>query len=189
MKKYFIIPAFLTIFFVTLCNSQITNNPLIYKCSLYNHALIGNVNNYSITLILNRYFALKNALVNSNSLLTSEQALALHKSLRKISIKHTSQEEYKACKIILKRISKDAKRIAHTSRLKYQRIYFINLSKNLYNLQKKFEVNTSIYYMFCPMTVHRKGATWLSLEKEIRNPYYGYGHQMLDCGIILEVIN
>ncbi|MBD78724.1 MAG: hypothetical protein CL840_07380 [Crocinitomicaceae bacterium] len=39
--------------------------------------------------------------------------------------------------------------------------------------------NQSLYLNFCPMADDKKGGFWLSLEKEIRNPYFGSG--MLHC--------
>jgi Cu(I)/Ag(I) efflux system membrane fusion protein len=37
-----------------------------------------------------------------------------------------------------------------------------------------------VYVQHCPMADNNKGADWLSLEKEIRNPYFG--SSMLTCG-------
>ena len=43
-----------------------------------------------------------------------------------------------------------------------------------------------VYRDFCPMADNNKGAFWLSLEEEIRNPYYG--EAMLKCGEVRETI-
>ena len=43
-----------------------------------------------------------------------------------------------------------------------------------------FGVNENVYIQFCPMADNNKGAYWISLEKEVRNPYYG--EAMLTCG-------
>ena len=48
------------------------------------------------------------------------------------------------------------------------------------NSVQLFGVNEKVYIEFCPMVDGNKGAYWLSLEKEIRNPYYG--ESMLKCG-------
>ncbi|RYF85874.1 MAG: DUF3347 domain-containing protein, partial [Chitinophagaceae bacterium] len=39
-----------------------------------------------------------------------------------------------------------------------------------------------VYVQYCPM----KKATWLSSEKQIRNPYYG--SSMLTCGEVTETL-
>lgn len=41
-------------------------------------------------------------------------------------------------------------------------------------------MNHAVYYQYCPM----KKAYWLSMEKEIKNPYYG--SSMLTCGKVIE---
>jgi Cu(I)/Ag(I) efflux system membrane fusion protein len=41
-------------------------------------------------------------------------------------------------------------------------------------------LSTAIYIQNCPMADSNKGADWLSLDKEIQNPYFG--ESMLSCG-------
>jgi hypothetical protein len=43
----------------------------------------------------------------------------------------------------------------------------------------------TLYQQFCPM--YDKGSAWLSMEKEIRNPYYG--SKMMACGKVQKEIN
>jgi len=43
-----------------------------------------------------------------------------------------------------------------------------------------------VYLQFCPMANGGKGASWLSKDEEIRNPYFG--SRMLKCGRIKETI-
>lgn len=43
-----------------------------------------------------------------------------------------------------------------------------------------------MYVQHCPMADNDKGADWLSLSKEIKNPYFG--SMMLRCGEVIEVI-
>ena len=44
----------------------------------------------------------------------------------------------------------------------------------------------TVYLQHCPMADDNNGASWLSKEKEIRNPYFGA--RMLKCGSVEEVI-
>ncbi|MBD3660738.1 MAG: DUF3347 domain-containing protein, partial [Arenibacter algicola] len=67
-----------------------------------------------------------------------------------------------------------------------QRVYFKSLSKNMFEVIKDSKSETPVYYQFCPMADGGKGANWLSLEEDIRNPYYG--SQMLSCGKTIETI-
>ncbi|EKF53808.1 hypothetical protein I215_15663, partial [Galbibacter marinus] len=43
----------------------------------------------------------------------------------------------------------------------------------------------TLYQQFCPM--YDGGSAWLSLSKDIKNPYYG--SQMLNCGKVQKEIN
>ena len=42
-----------------------------------------------------------------------------------------------------------------------------------------------LYEQFCPM--YDGGSAWLSMNKEVRNPYYG--SSMLNCGKVQREIN
>jgi Cu(I)/Ag(I) efflux system membrane fusion protein len=46
------------------------------------------------------------------------------------------------------------------------------------------ENSTNYYIQKCPMANNNKGAVWLSMEEEIRNPYYG--DAMLTCGSVID---
>ncbi|MEO6134331.1 MAG: DUF3347 domain-containing protein [Ginsengibacter sp.] len=71
--------------------------------------------------------------------------------------------------------------------IKHQREHFDMLSKDMYDLVKKFGAGEKIYVDFCPMYNDNKGATWLSETKEITNPYFGKG--MNTCGTVKEELN
>jgi hypothetical protein len=71
--------------------------------------------------------------------------------------------------------------------IKHQREHFDMLSKDMYDLVKKFGAGEKIYVDFCPMYNDKKGVTWLSETKEITNPYFG--KDMNTCGTIKEELN
>ena len=43
-----------------------------------------------------------------------------------------------------------------------------------------------VYIQFCPMADNNKGAYWISLEEEVRNP--DYGEAMLTCGEVRDTL-
>jgi len=69
----------------------------------------------------------------------------------------------------------------NTSSLEMARKDFFNWSENLSELLQEKSSIQIIYEQQCPMAFGNKGATWLSLEQEIKNPYFG--SEMLNCGI------
>jgi len=40
---------------------------------------------------------------------------------------------------------------------------------------------------FCPMADHDKGADWLQIGDDIRNPFYG--SEMLTCGEVISAVS
>ncbi len=70
--------------------------------------------------------------------------------------------------------------ISASEDIEAQRENFIALSQNMIALVSNFDEIEEIYIQRCPMANNNKGATWLSRNKEIRNPYFG--EQMLGCG-------
>ncbi len=88
-------------------------------------------------------------------------------------------------------ISEDAKEMAahigaNAGKMEHQREHFDMLSNDMYDMVKTFGSSQTLYKEFCPMYNEKKGASWLSESKEIKNPYMG--KKMTGCGIIKEEI-
>ena len=77
--------------------------------------------------------------------------------------------------------------LGKTTKIEKQRAHFINLSNAMTKAIHRFGINQKVYQQFCPMANNNKGATWLSYEMEIINPYFG--KVMLDCGNTVSEIN
>lgn len=95
------------------------------------------------------------------------------------------EEEKKAFEDIADDAKEHAEHIGmNAGNIKHQREHFDMLSKDMYDLVKKFAAGEKIYVGYCPMYNDNKGATWLSETKEIKNPYFG--KDMNTCGTIKE---
>ena len=78
--------------------------------------------------------------------------------------------------------------MASKSDLEGQRDAFVLLSQNMIQVGQQMQgLNVKLYVQQCPMANQNNGANWLSLDAEIRNPYYG--EAMLKCGSVVSVIN
>lgn len=120
--------------------------------------------------ILEHYISLKNALVESDAAAAAKAAAALA----------TAPE-------VTDNIASSADAIALSSDLAVQRDEFYNLSQELYVVLKSdTSLNQTVYWQYCPMARNDEGANWLSVESEIRNPYFG--DAMLTCGMVEEEI-
>jgi membrane fusion protein, copper/silver efflux system len=78
--------------------------------------------------------------------------------------------------------------ISKAASIELQREAFIAFSEQFigWASQGKSPEQT-LYVQFCPMANNNQGAKWLSVEAEIRNPYYG--NAMLTCGSVVEVLS
>ena len=81
-----------------------------------------------------------------------------------------------------------AHQIAATDDVKAQRASFLILSKDIMPLVKGANLKTAtIYVDYCPMADSGKGGYWLSLNKNIENPYFP--EHMKTCGVVKEQLN
>lgn len=68
------------------------------------------------------------------------------------------------------------------------RVQFKPLSKLMIDFATAFgPFEQPVFVQHCPMADQNKGADWLSVQKNIRNPYFG--DAMLTCGSTIREIN
>lgn len=116
------------------------------------------------------YINLKDALVASNQNDAKKAAGELLKSLTDVSDG--------------KMVANEAAKVANAANLDDQRKAFSGVSDMMAMLVKDGKLSMGMIYLeYCPMVK----ATWLSNEKEIKNPYYG--DKMLTCGSVKEMIH
>ena len=137
--------------------------------------------------VLDQYFAVKDALVQTNGDHTATKSAALLTAIKAVEMEKLPMDVHMVWMKVLAPLKEDAEHIADTKDISHQRDHFMSLSKNMYELIKIAKIETPTYYQFCPMANEGKGANWLSKENEIKNPYYG--SKMLGCGKTVETIN
>ncbi len=136
--------------------------------------------------IFENYFALKDALVKTDAKLASTLAKELLEKINAVKMEQLSVEEHAVWMKVLSNLRSNTEKIATTSSVEEQRVTFMNLSANFYDLLQVSKQDYTIYHQYCPMYNDGKGANWLSKESAIKNPYYGA--QMLTCGKTVETI-
>lgn len=120
--------------------------------------------------LLNSYLAIKNALVLSD-LKTAKAAIT------EFQKKITAEKTFSQKKDLQIAIDK----MANVNSLEKERAAFNEVSTLFWKVVKSADMaSTPVYYQYCPM----KKAYWLSIEKDIKNPYYGAS--MLTCGKVVE---
>ncbi|MBS1554121.1 MAG: DUF3347 domain-containing protein [Bacteroidetes bacterium] len=120
------------------------------------------------------YLHLKDALVASKSDEAKNAAGELQKSLAGVTNG--------------KMVADEAAKIVAAANLDDQRKAFSGVSDMMAMLVKGGKLSMGMIYLeYCPMANGNTGASWLSNEKAIKNPYFG--DKMLKCGSVKEMIH
>ena len=131
--------------------------------------------------VFDDYILLKDALVNDDTKGAQQAGEQINQSLKKVDMKLLSDEKaHNHWMTIQKELKSSANAIENSSDIGEQRGHFKHLSAHMISGVQLFGVNQNVYIQFCPMANNNKGAYWISLEEEVRNPYYG--EAMLTCG-------
>lgn len=139
-----------------------------------------------LSAVFDNYFAVKDALVQTNGTTASEKSKLLLTAINAVKMEKLPMEVHTVWMKIIGELQEDAEHISDTKDASHQRDHFATLSKNMYALMKVSKQETPTYYQHCPMYNDGKGADWLSKVNVVKNPYYG--SQMLSCGKTVEII-
>jgi hypothetical protein len=134
--------------------------------------------------ILNDYFNLKDALVSDDNGKAKELGSTLAKSFANLDIAKYTDTEKTELKEIIEDAVEHAEHISESD-INHQREHFKILSKDVTDMVAITGTANTLYEQFCPM--YDGGSAWLSMSKEVKNPYYG--SKMLKCGKVQKEIN
>lgn len=138
------------------------------------------------TNLLEKYFELTNALVQSDAEKAQGGSKAFWMALSAIDVNLLKKNEQEKWIALQKVFSRENIAIASTNDLQVQRKHLSKLSDKLIEAVELFGVEKdSVYTTYCPMALDNKGAYWLSLFEGVYNPYFG--DTMLNCGEIKQV--
>ena len=127
--------------------------------------------------VLLAYLKVKDALVASDAPQTVVSAKSTLEALNAIPTSNLGKMEQEHFNASVKMLEA----IAAKTNLNNQRSHFVLLNEHLVALVSAFStLENTLYVQQCPMANNNQGAVWLSIEKDIRNPYFGAA--MLKCG-------
>ncbi len=127
--------------------------------------------------IVGDYMMLKDALVASNKDQAAAAGKKMESSLNGFVMTQYTAAQQKELKDIISDAKEHATHIGK-SELDHQREHFKTLSNDMMDMIAITGTDVTIYQDFCPM--YDGGSAWLSMNKEIKNPYYG--SKMMSCG-------
>ncbi|TLF44575.1 efflux RND transporter periplasmic adaptor subunit [Maribacter aurantiacus] len=131
--------------------------------------------------VLPIYFRLKDALVAGNTERSSLEAKAMKDALQNIDNSELGNME----KDRFGKITEMIKAITVNQDIENQRSHFVILNENMVAIASSFNsFEKTLYIQQCPMANSNRGAVWLSMDKDIKNPYFG--DAMLTCGAVID---
>lgn len=134
--------------------------------------------------VFTAYFKLKDALVASDAAGAKDQATALKNAVDAVDMSALGHDVHRVWMQVMGPLAKVSSAIAAKLDLDAQRTAFSALTTPMGKLAKAAPGPVPVYIAQCPM--YNGGAEWLSLEKPIKNPFYG--NKMLTCGSVTETI-
>jgi len=141
-----------------------------------------------LSLILDSYFKLKNALVKDDAENTAESAKKMLSAFNGFDMSVVEDDKMKEYMEIVEDAAENAEHISENAdKIEHQREHLIALSEDINDLITIVGTDQKLYLDFCPMANDGKGATWISEIEEIQNPYMG--SKMSVCGKIQQEIN
>ncbi|WP_347922731.1 efflux RND transporter periplasmic adaptor subunit [Pontimicrobium sp. SW4] len=137
--------------------------------------------------VVDSYLLLKDDLVNDKASSSVVYAKKILVDLNNVDMTLlTSKAAHNQWMSLLNEIKTSANFLSKANDIESQRKHFKPLSSSLTKVVELFGINRTVYSQFCPMADNDKGAFWLSLNEEIRNPYFG--DAMLECGSVKQTI-
>lgn len=134
------------------------------------------------------YLGLKDLLVASDSAAIPDAATLALDKLRLVYASELPREARRIWEAEQQDLELVLAGMMRTTALGSQRQQFERLSEALIALALRFPLEEqTLYVQHCPMAFNNNGADWLSLDSQIRNPYFG--DQMLKCGVVKESIS
>ncbi|MEZ4802270.1 MAG: DUF3347 domain-containing protein [Gelidibacter sp.] len=127
--------------------------------------------------IMADYMAVKSALVETDQAKAAQAGNKMVGSLKSFDMSGYSAEQQTELKDIIADATEHAEHIGE-SEMEHQREHFKTLSKDMMDMVAITGTDATLYQQFCPM--YDGGGAWLSMEKDIKNPYFG--SKMMTCG-------
>ncbi|MBT8385202.1 MAG: efflux RND transporter periplasmic adaptor subunit, partial [Bacteroidia bacterium] len=167
--------------------NQVQNSTYSSEINIGKSISISNKAKEGLGPLYNEYFAMKDALTNDDLKAAQKYGSNMLKTLENIDMNLFKGESHNFWMNQNNDIKKALEHIEHFNKIEEVRNAFQALSKLMIGLSNTFKpLGKDIFVQYCPMADNNKGANWLSLSKEIENPYFGKA--MHSCGEVTTVI-
>ena len=142
----------------------------------------------AIQPLYKHYFDLKSALAADDLIKAKAAGVELKTAVSEVDLKAFNEESVDIWNQQATTLNEKLRHIHQMDDIKVARKDFIAISSAMIALTAAFRpLEKTVYLQHCPMAESNQGADWLSLEKEINNPYFG--SKMLKCGSVEHTYN
>lgn len=142
--------------------------------------------------VLNRYYALRDALVAGDTVAANQATGSLIQAVDDLKIEElkgmdTSNIIIPTAQTYTGGINSESRGLLGETDIENKRKAFQMISGNLFDLTRTVRYGKEkVYLLHCPMAFNDAGADWLSNTTEIKNPYFG--SKMLTCGAVKDSV-
>ncbi|MGZ5281237.1 MAG: DUF3347 domain-containing protein [Bacteroidia bacterium] len=137
--------------------------------------------------VFDAYNELKNALVKNDAEKAKKAVGDMKTELDKVKTDNLSAADITTWNAEAKKMREHLDKMQAAADVKEMRNHFKPLSDVLYaNIKKYGLADETVYYQHCPMAFNNEGASWLSEDEEISNPYLP--DEMLRCGFTQDTV-
>lgn len=141
----------------------------------------------SLIRFLESYLNLKDALVATDFKKAEKTRVLLNESFEGIDMSLIKGAAHLYWMEKMPKIKKQLRALKDAKNIESQRAAFALLSDVLVEVVKVFGLpEHTLFVQVCPMALDNKGASWLSKEAPIQNPYFG--DKMLRCGSVNDTL-
>ncbi len=138
--------------------------------------------------VYENYLKLKDALTADNLNGSKNAAKAMNESLNQVNMALFTGESHTHWMKYQSQIKKALTEAQSASSIEILRNQFQSISNEMVKMTEQFHgYSETLYVQHCPMADSNQGADWLSLDKNIVNPYFG--KSMLTCGEVIKIID
>lgn len=142
----------------------------------------------AIRPVLQHYLEVQSGLANDDFEHAQKAVKKLRKAIKEVDMQLFQGEAHQFWMKRSENLEAPLSKAVEAEAIESLRKTFKPLSAEIILLFKAFgSSEASLFVDYCPMADSDKGATWLSDEEAIRNPYFG--SSMLKCGEVKEVID
>ena len=161
---------------------------LVHEHAMQSRPSINSEFRDQLAKVFDRYFAIQKALADDASVSAAKAANESLDALKAVDMGLLAGEDHDKWMQASTDIQTILTKAARTEDIKSQREEFYLLSQQMTEVARRFGSASQgpVYLLHCLMAFDNKGAGWLQLDDQTRNPYFGA--QMLQCGGVEEVI-